>query len=570
MDRMSGLTKAFGAVSDVASTAWAYAKELSNSPVVQPKLNILGVQSSQTRDLQGSSLTPLEDSLNGMFTGMVKSGEMIVEIWMKYDGKDVEEMFTGMVKSGEMIVEIWMKYDGKDVEVFQHFTLLASQLISNASLVSNCNIFPATGGIVKKNGEMDSKELLVANQESKNSIKISIEEVADEYKAFCYVGCVATTSLLGWAIHKLSRDKNLQERARTEVIQMFGCQNPNLDGIAKLKIVDEIIEDCQRQYPLLPFTKGTKQVESVPFKSSSCYSAGTHLGLNFAKIEAKVVLSMILRRFASTLSPSYIHSPVQGFTVTPKHGIRVILHKLEQEGSQITRIVKTVGVIATIGVASTACGYAKQLPSSHINGMDLCGKAFGAVSGVSSTAWGYAKQLPSSHINGKAFDAVSGVSSAACGYAKQLSNLATDQQKLGILAVQSSQIADLLNLYGMCTGLGVNATTVGAVATVGVAAWGVYMLAGGPGKKMMMKNPGRPWELIDAEPNRREIQQANNDSSGTAVFASSHCYQRWNSDYQQQIKGCGRRRRWKRKWTKWPSLRGISAIPCVSKWPSLS
>nr|GMD13235.1 cytochrome P450 CYP749A22-like [Ipomoea batatas]GMD16572.1 cytochrome P450 CYP749A22-like [Ipomoea batatas]GMD20781.1 cytochrome P450 CYP749A22-like [Ipomoea batatas] len=148
--------------------------------------------------------------------------------------------------------------------------------------------------------------------------------------------------------------------------------------------------------------------------------------------------------------------------------------------------------------------------------MDLCGKAFGAVSGVSSTAWGYAKQLPSSHINGKAFDAVSGVSSAACGYAKQLSNLATDQQKLGILAVQSSQITDLLNLYGMCTGLGVNATTVGAVATVGVAAWGVYMLAGGPGKKMMMKNPGRPWELIDA------VEFRNNPIFRKAIFDRTH------------------------------------------------
>nr|GMD14983.1 cytochrome P450 CYP749A22-like [Ipomoea batatas] len=171
---------------------------------------------------------------------------------------------------------------------------------------------------------------------------------------------------------------------------------------------------------------------------------------------------------------------------------------------------------AVSGVASTACGYAKQLPISDINGMDLCGKAFGAVSGVSSTAWGYAKQLPISDINGKAFDAVSGVSSAACGYAKQLSNLATDQQKLNILAVQSSQITDLINLYGMCTGLGVNATTVGAVATVGVAAWGVYMLAGGSGKKKMMKNPGRPWELIDA------VEFRNNPIFRKAMFDRTH------------------------------------------------
>nr|GMC82100.1 cytochrome P450 CYP749A22-like [Ipomoea batatas] len=205
---------------------------------------------------------------------------------------------------------------------------------------------------------MDSKKLLVANQESeKSSSKISIEEVADEYKAFCYVGCVATTSLLGWAVHKLSRDKNLQERARKEVIQMFGCENPNPDGIAKLKIVStnvtilewmRLLKIVRGNTLSFPSPRELRKNNLYPFKSP-CYSAGTHLGLNFAKIEAKVVLSMILRRFAFTLSPTYIHSPVQGFTVTPKHGIRVILHKLEQEGSQFTRIVKTVGVIATIG-----------------------------------------------------------------------------------------------------------------------------------------------------------------------------------------------------------------------------
>ncbi|XP_019163538.1 PREDICTED: uncharacterized protein LOC109159883 [Ipomoea nil] len=147
---------------------------------------------------------------------------------------------------------------------------------------------------------------------------------------------------------------------------------------------------------------------------------------------------------------------------------------------------------AVSGVASTAWGYAKQLPSSDING-----KSLGAVSGVASTAWDYAKQLPISDINGKAFGAVSGVASAACGYAKELSNSATVQQKLNILRVQSSQIADLQSIKGMCTGLGVNVKTVGAVATVGIAAWGAYMLHGGSGKKMM-KNPGRPWERIDA------------------------------------------------------------------------
>lgn len=130
--------------------------------------------------------------------------------------------------------------------------------------------------------------------------------------------------------------------------------------------MDKIVEDCVRVYPLLPFIKmkaagkGVVEEESdkaktnpAAFQSSLGYSAGACVGLNFAKIEAKVVLSMILRRFAFTLSPAYIHSPVQeGFAVTPKHGIRVILHKLGEEGSQMSRIVKTVGVVAAVGVAA--------------------------------------------------------------------------------------------------------------------------------------------------------------------------------------------------------------------------
>lgn len=87
------------------------------------------------------------------------------------------------------------------------------------------------------NGDMDSKKVLVGNQESKNSSRISIADIADECKAVCYVGRVATASILGWAIHMLSRDKSLQERARKEVVEMFGRENPNPDGIAELKIV---------------------------------------------------------------------------------------------------------------------------------------------------------------------------------------------------------------------------------------------------------------------------------------------------------------------------------------------
>lgn len=54
----------------------------------------------------------------------------------------------------------------------------------------------------------------------------------------------------------------------------------------------------------------------------------TCVGLNFAITEAKVALSMILQRYKFTLSPNYVHSPIQLFMVRPQHGVKIILTKI--------------------------------------------------------------------------------------------------------------------------------------------------------------------------------------------------------------------------------------------------
>ncbi|TQD83619.1 hypothetical protein C1H46_030857 [Malus baccata] len=54
----------------------------------------------------------------------------------------------------------------------------------------------------------------------------------------------------------------------------------------------------------------------------------TCVGMNFAIIEAKIALSMILQRYSFTLSPGYMHSPINGLAVSPQHGVQVILHSL--------------------------------------------------------------------------------------------------------------------------------------------------------------------------------------------------------------------------------------------------
>ena len=52
----------------------------------------------------------------------------------------------------------------------------------------------------------------------------------------------------------------------------------------------------------------------------------TCLGFNFAIIEAKIALTMILQRYSFTLSPAYVHSPVQILSNRPQYGLQIILN----------------------------------------------------------------------------------------------------------------------------------------------------------------------------------------------------------------------------------------------------
>lgn len=52
------------------------------------------------------------------------------------------------------------------------------------------------------------------------------------------------------------------------------------------------------------------------------------IGQNFAMIEAKIAIAMILQRFSFEISPSYKHSPYPAFTLPPQFGAQLILHRI--------------------------------------------------------------------------------------------------------------------------------------------------------------------------------------------------------------------------------------------------
>ncbi|CAK9181092.1 unnamed protein product [Ilex paraguariensis] len=345
-------------------------------------------------------------------------------------------MVPTMIASVEAMLEGWRHNVGKETEVYEAFSVLTSEVISKtafgSSYLEGKSIFemleklgivlfrndgkvrfPIPEKLYKTADDIESDELeqslrnsiiaIVNKREEKikngeaNSYgndflgsliniyrdkdennRISLDDLIDECKTFYLAGHETTSSSLTWVILLLAIHTDWQQKAREEVLELFGKETPNPEGIAKLKIVNMIICETLRLYPpvtTLPRTvkskvrlgklvlppnieifipplalhlnpeiwgrdahlfKPERFLEGVAKATNNNtmaflpfgYGPRTCVGLNFANTEAKIVLSMILQRYKFTLSPSYVHSPFPFLTIRPQHGVQVVLQSI--------------------------------------------------------------------------------------------------------------------------------------------------------------------------------------------------------------------------------------------------
>ncbi|KAB1670383.1 hypothetical protein ES319_D02G034100v1 [Gossypium barbadense] len=356
-----------------------------------------------------------------------------------FHGESLKDMRPGIIASVETMLKKWKGQVGKEIEVFHEFKLLTSEVISRTafgssylegekifemlnklSIVLSRNLsntgIPLFVKLQKPADMLEAEELAKGIQDCVSKIvktredkvvkgeadnfgidflgllinayhdtdennKLSLEDLVDECKTFYFAGQDTVNSLLAWMVLLLASHGDWQEKARREVIEIFGNQYPNSEGLSKLKIMTMIINESLRLYGpavgllrkggsevrlgnlVLPadidilianvalhhdpqqwgddvhlfkperFAEGVAKATNYNTAAFCPFGLGprTCVGTTFALMEAKIAVSMILQRYTISLSPAYVHAPVSIITVKPQHGIQVILESLHHD-----------------------------------------------------------------------------------------------------------------------------------------------------------------------------------------------------------------------------------------------
>ncbi|OIT04289.1 cytochrome p450 714c2 [Nicotiana attenuata] len=201
--------------------------------------------------------------------------------------------------------------------------------------------------------------------------------IVDNCKNIYLAGYETTAVSAQWCLVLLSVYPEWQNRVRSEVIEVCKGQLPDHDMISRMKQLTKMINETLRLYtpvPVLPrevfadmkfgdicipkginiwllattlhtdpnvwgpdanefnpdrFENGVAGACTHPYLYMPFgYGVRVCVGQNFALLELKILISLLLSHFSFSLSPKYVHSPTYRVVIEPQHGVHLLVKKL--------------------------------------------------------------------------------------------------------------------------------------------------------------------------------------------------------------------------------------------------
>lgn len=92
----------------------------------------------------------------------------------------------------------------------------------------------------------------------------------------------------------------------------------------------EVWGDDADEFNPLRFENGVTRAATIPH-ALLAFAMGPRscIGQNFALLEAKSVLAVLLQKFSLAISPNYVHAPADLFMLRPRFGLPVTLRQLD-------------------------------------------------------------------------------------------------------------------------------------------------------------------------------------------------------------------------------------------------
>jgi len=226
----------------------------------------------------------------------------------------------------------------------------------------------------------DVLSMLLASPDGEHPELLTDQQVHDHLTTFIAAGHETTAIALTWTFYLLSKHPEVREKLLNEIRTVLGDRPMTMGDMDKLTYTDWVLSEALRLYPPAwfqarfsanefdlgeyHFPAGTRFLMSqwvmhrlpaiwgdpeafrperwdpengqkVPAGAYFPFGGGprTCIGMPFAQLEAKLILTMILQRFVPQTEPGYVADLNPTITLRPKNHLRTILLSTSADAS---------------------------------------------------------------------------------------------------------------------------------------------------------------------------------------------------------------------------------------------